>query len=297
LAVREAGKQFVVVQKGGFRRVREVSVLAGEETLPAEFSTLPPKTDVASGDEVPRMTVVHGTYDDIAASLIKLGVYPSAITIEKEALTGAAAKKFLSDPAKVNGRHIIFLPCGDVTQPSPNVDLASDPVIQKNLVDFVSAGGRLYVTDWHYDFIARNFPAFIKFQGASTTACSGCGANPYDAQSSAADPGLGAWLSAQGLASFKLERNYTGIASVVAQPVTVDGVTKTITPRVWMNGSVNGGPAKPATVSFEHGCGKVMFSTYHTEPSALGLTPQEIALLGVLLEVNVCNASSTGVVR
>jgi hypothetical protein len=181
LAVQSAGKQFVVVQKGGFRRVREVSIIGGDDMLPAEFSTLPPKTNLAAGDEVPRMTVVHGTYDEIEASLKKLGVDPSAITVESEPLIGAAATKFLSDPAKVNSRHIIFLPCGDITQPLPNVDLSTDPVIQKNLVDFVNAGGRLYVTDWHYDFIARNFPAFIKFEGASTTACSGCGRTPYDA--------------------------------------------------------------------------------------------------------------------
>jgi len=49
-------------------------------------------------------------------------------------------------------------------------------------------------------------------------------------------------------------------------------------------------------VSFEQGCGRVMFSTYHTEPFSTSLTAQERALLGVLLEVSVCNASPTGVV-
>lgn len=54
--------------------------------------------------------------------------------------------------------------------------------------------------------------------------------------------------------------------------------------------------ARPATVSFEHGCGRVLFSSYHTEPFSNDLTPQERALLGVLLEASVCNDSPTGVV-
>jgi hypothetical protein len=49
-------------------------------------------------------------------------------------------------------------------------------------------------------------------------------------------------------------------------------------------------------VSFETGCGRVLFSTYHTEPFSTELTPQERTLLGILLEVSVCNDSSTGVV-
>jgi hypothetical protein len=103
-------------------------------------------------------------------------------------------------------------------------------------------------------------------------------------------------LGAQSLDKFQLVRSYTGIDSVSAQMVTVGGQTKTVTPRVWMSGSKAGTAKKPATVSFEYGCGRVLFSTYHTEPSSLMLTPQERALLGVLLEVNVCNGSPTGVV-
>jgi hypothetical protein len=241
--------------------------------------------------------VVHGHYDDIESSLVKLGIDPSAIDVVESALIGVAAREFLTDAGRVNDRHIVFLPCGDYTQPAPNTDLSTDPAIQANLRAFVEAGGRLYVTDWHYDFIARTFPGFIDFAGASQVACSGCGHTDYDAAASVTDPALASWMTAQSLTSFTLQRNYTGIDGVNATATTdAAGAPKTVTPKVWVSGSKANGPPKPATVSFEQGCGRVLFSTYHTEPSTLALTPQERALLGVLLEVNVCTASATGVV-
>jgi hypothetical protein len=158
LAFTKVGKRFIVIQKGGFRRVREINVVAGDTMGDDALTTLPPKTDLAAGDEVPRMTVIAGQYDNIAASLVKLGVDHSAIEEVASALIGKAAKEYLSDSAKVNARHIVFLPCGDYAQPTPNVDLSADPVLQENLRKFVEAGGRLYATDWHYDFINRTFP-------------------------------------------------------------------------------------------------------------------------------------------
>jgi hypothetical protein len=297
LAPTTLGTQYLVLQKGGFRRVREIYVSKGDATLPTSLTMLPPRTDLAAGDEVPRMTVVHGEYDEIEASLQKLGIDPSAIEIVQSALIGEAATSFLSDKAHVDQRHIVFLPCGDFTQPPPNTDLSAAKVIQDNLRAFVEAGGRLYVTDWHYDFIARTFPGYITWSGAGSAPCSGCEHLAYDAPATVDDPGLAAWMSAQSLPTFTLQKNYTTIASV--NPVeTTDaaGAPKTVTPRVWVSGARSGGAKRPATVSFEHGCGRVLFSSYHTEPFSNDLTPQERALLGVLLEASVCNDSPTGVV-
>lgn len=297
LAPTELGAQLLVVQKGGFRRVREIYVSKGKATLPETLTTLPPKTDLAQGDEVPKMAVVHGAYDDIEASLQKLGIDPSAIDLVQSALVGKAAGEFLRDASRVMSQHVVFLPCGDFTQPAPNTDLSSDPVIQKNLQDFVRAGGRLYATDWHYDFVSRAFPGYVSWVGGSAAACSGCDRIAYDAAATVKDSGLSAWLTAQSLGSFTLQRNYTTVASVSPVATTdADGNPITVTPKVWVEGSKGGGAAKPATVTFENGCGRVLFSTYHTEPSTLALTPQERTLLGVLLETTVCNESPTGVV-
>ena len=296
LAPTELGAQYLVVQKGGFRRVREIYVSKGDSKLPDTLTTLPPKTDLAAGDEVPRMTVVKGAYDEIESSLQKLGIDPSAIDIVHSNLIGVAAKAFLSDAAAVNGRHIVFLPCGDFTQAPPNVDLSADPTIQENLRAFVRAGGRLYVTDWHYDFISQTFPGYVTWTGGGGPPCSGCQKISYDAPATVDDPGLAAWMSAQNLSTFTVEKNYTTISTV--NPVeTTDsaGQPKTVTPRVWVS-SEQKGVQHPATVSFENGCGRVLYSTYHTEPFSNDLAPQERALLGVLLEASVCNDSPTGVV-
>lgn len=296
LSATATGKQFLVIQKGGFRRVREIYVSKGDLELPNTLTLLPPKTNLAQGDEIPRLTVVRGAYDEIEASLQKLGIDADAIDIVWTPLIGEGAKAFLTDAKAVNSRHIVFLPCGDFTQPSPNVDLSSDPTIQKNLKSFVDAGGRLYVTDWHYDFIARTFPGFVSFEGASSTACSGCGHLPYDAPAEVKDGELASWMTAQGLSSFTLQKNYTAISSVSPNATTdAQGNPATITPHVWVNGQKQG-TSRPATVSFESGCGRVLFSTYHTEPFSLELTPQERALLGVLLEVSVCTESPSGVI-
>ena len=297
LAPTALGTQYLVLQKGGFRRVREIYVSKGEATLPSTLTMLPGRTDLEAGDEVPRMTVVHGQYDEIEASLHKLGIHESAIEVVQSALIGQAASSFLTDKSKVDSRHIVFLPCGDFTQPSPNTDLSSDPAIQDNLRSFVDAGGRLYVTDWHYDFIAKTFPGYIEWAGGGSAPCSGCERVAYDAPATVDDPALAAWMTAQSLSTFTLQRNYTTIAKV--NPVeTTDaaGAPKTVTPHVWVSGAKSAGKKAPATVSFEHGCGRVLFSSYHTEPFSNELTPQERALLGILLEASVCNDSPTGVV-
>ncbi|MBX3223805.1 MAG: hypothetical protein KF795_25050 [Labilithrix sp.] len=296
LAATTLGAQYLVVQKGGFRRVREIYVSKGDSELPDTLTTLPPKTDRAAGDEIPRMTVVHGQYDEIEASLEKLGIDPSAIEVVQSALVGVAARSFLANGAAVNGRHIVFLPCGDFTQPPPNLDLSGDAAIEDNLREFVRAGGRLYVTDWHYDFIARTFPGYVTWSGGGNAPCSGCQRASYDAAATVDDPGLAAWMGAQDLATFTVQKNYTSIAAVHSVETTgSSGEPKTVTPRVWVS-SAQQGAQRPATVSFEQGCGRVLFSTYHTEPFSNDLTPQERALLGVLLEASVCNDSPTGVV-
>ncbi|MCA9682099.1 MAG: hypothetical protein KC457_07870, partial [Myxococcales bacterium] len=54
--------------------------------------------------------------------------------------------------------------------------------------------------------------------------------------------------------------------------------------------SVPAGP-NPLTISAEYGCGKLMFTTYHMAEGSdtyIGLTPQELVLLYLILEIGVC---------
>jgi len=49
-------------------------------------------------------------------------------------------------------------------------------------------------------------------------------------------------------------------------------------------------PKRPMTVTYEPvGCGRVLFSTYHTTDSVhVGLVPQERVLLYLIMEIGVC---------
>lgn len=283
LPVSKLGKQYLVVQKGGFRRVRQIDVKDGEQSIAAAITTLPAKADKAKGDDVPRMAIVKGSSDPIEQSLAKLGVAAEALTMTSAAI--------LRDAAQLKRFHIVFLPCGD------DATVSKEPIVQKNLRDFVVAGGRVYATDWHYDFVHQVWPGYVQFKGQSTMPCSGCSDRIYDAPATVGDDGLDKWLAANGAANVRLEANYVTVSSVrPVQSTDASGASFTVTPKVWVTAQTPDG-VRPATVSFEQACGRVLFSTYHTQPSAgPGLKAQELALLYVLLEVSVCNESPTGTV-
>jgi len=253
-------------------------------TAKKSATTLPTQRDSANGDDVPAMAVVQGSYDQIEQSLTALGLSPSAVTLQ------ANARAFLQDANAMSQFDIIFIPCGS----EPEVSI--DPTVHKNLRDFAEAGGRVYVTDWHYDFVHQTWPGYVTFEDQSATPCSGCG-DEYDSPAQVEDQGLKDWLAAQGINSFMLEANWTKIMQLSAQPTKdKDGGTIAVQPKVWVKSQVDGvGPVLPNTVSFEQGCGRVLFSTYHTETSST-LQPQARALLYILLEVSVCTESVTGIV-
>lgn len=101
------------------------------------------------------------------------------------------------------------------------------------------------------------------------------------------DPDLAAWLGAQGITSPTFEKAYTRIKALHSVDTTdLNGQPTTVTPKTWISGQTPNGD-RPLTISFEQQCGRVLFSTYHSESSS-GLLPQELALLYVQLEVGVC---------
>jgi hypothetical protein len=162
-----------------------------------------------------------------------------------------------------------------------------------NLRNYVIAGGRLYVTDWSYDILRQVFPEPINWMndngsfGAAQT-------GSYDCDASVEDPDMLAWLTAQGIGDFELEDNWTKVDDVQAYTAPDEvGVMKEFVPTVWVKGDLPGGAGwHPSTMSYQYGCGRCMFSTYHTEAwGTSGLLTQEKALLYVLMEVMVCTRS------
>jgi hypothetical protein len=280
------GEQYVVTQKGQFRRVRRIDVEGGEQLVSPEVTRFPGRTDAAAGDDIPRMAIVVGQWDAIDQSLAKLGIEPDALTM----IEGYAARQqFLSSADAMKQHHVVFLPCSGSSGTDCNDRTADDPAVREALTDFVGAGGKLYVTDYSYEMIRRPFPPFFTWDGATSETGSACLPASYTVPGQALDPAMAEWLDAQGIDDFEVEASWTRIASVATQQAPApEGGLIDVTPKVWVQ-AMTGGAGNPATVSFEFGCGRGLFSTYHTEgDGGSALLPQELALLYVLLEVGVC---------
>ena len=116
-----------------------------------------------------------------------------------------------------------------------------------------------------------------------------CLTGSWDSPAVSPDQGLTDWLAAQSITSFSVQQNWTALSGVSAQQ-TVDekGNPVTETPKIWVNATGSAYGTIPTTVSFQQQCGRVLYSTYHTESSSSTLQPQERALLYILLEVGVC---------
>ena len=65
------------------------------------------------------------------------------------------------------------------------------------------------------------------------------------------------------------------------------------TPKAWVEGDWDddGILSHPLTVTFEPiGCGRVLYSTYHTADNThVGLVPQERVLMHLVMEIGVCS--------
>jgi hypothetical protein len=282
-----AGDAWVVVQKGQFRRVRKVKIEeeGGELDLDKEMLTLPGRSAPEDGDDIPRMVVVKDSrdYDKIDQSLKKLGI--TEFDIEND-------RSLLDDEENLMKYHVVFIPCGNEADPH-----ATSETSKTNLQNFVARGGKLYVTDYSYEFVRQPFPGFVTWEDETETIGSATGSE-WDAPATPNDDGLAEWLAATGDQSFEVVGNWTTIASVNTTPGTdAKGNAVDIEPKVWVYGE-KGGQSYPTTISFENQCGRVLFSTYHTESSFGGtskLLAQEKALLYVLLEVGVCLGNVGGV--
>jgi len=302
----------LIVQKGQFRRVRPITVPEeGVLDVPLELTTLPGRMDKANGDDIPKMAIVPGSWDRIDVSLAKLGL--AKITGSKPlfgpTIDYATAgfdyyeptkpldpndpkqpTQLLKKPEILGQYHIVFIPCDGDTGAEQwcTSTLATDGTVKDNLTKFVVDGGKMYVTDFSYEYVRQLFPEYVEWVGQTSTIGSACEHGAYDAPAQVQDQGLQDWLTAQNITDWSVEANWTSIQKVNTVDTTdMDGNPTKVTPKVWVIGK------GPNTLSFERSCGRVLYSTYHTEAdkgSTTELLTQEKALLYILLEVAVCVA-------
>jgi hypothetical protein len=306
------GEQYLIVQKGQFRRYRKLTIVEeGTQEVDLASTTLPGRMDKANGDDIPKMAIVPGSWDRIDVSLAKLGL---AEITGSTALGGVKVNydtagfdyyqptnplnlndpkspmKLLKDPAVLGQYHIVFVPCDGNTGEGQwcASSEATDGTIKGNVQKFVADGGKLYVTDFSYEFVRQLFPEYVEWVGQTSTIGSGCMHGEYSAPAQVQDQGLKDWLAAMNIIDWEVEANWTQVSKVNAVPTQdMDGNDVTVTPKVWVQGQ------GPNTLSFERSCGRVLYSTYHTEAdkgSETELLTQEKALLYILLEVAVCVA-------
>jgi len=303
------GSWVVVVQKGAFRRARKITVPEAGLAVPVNLTTLPGKTDKANNDFIPKMAVIDGAWDDIERSLAKLGLGQTnakgglvlgsesfyyyrckliSLIPPKQECKPAAPSKLFTDYTELSKYNILFVPCD-----SDWLDgYFTYKKVKENLLKWIKAGGRLYVTDYQYDLLQLILPNYIKWVGQSGTMGSAEMTSSYDAPATVQDKDLKAWLTAQGIGSFNVVDSYTIVDSVTKLPTPgPDQKQYDVKPKAWILANTPSKGIKPATVSYPYGCGRILFSTYHTEgkkSTGSKILPQERALLYIILETAVC---------
>lgn len=303
-----AGNYNLIVTKGQFLRESQIEIVEGDNDIAAADSSLPGRWSPDDGEWIPRIAVAQTETDAIYNILAKLGmgdVNGGALVNGSESfdlLDQASAGALLDDLDAMREYHIIFVPClanqgmGALTQ--SRID---------NIRQYVAEGGKWYVTDWSNEYLYDVFPSYQTMH--QDPLFGGPDLGLYDTTGAVLDPGLREWLEALpaplkdiggghpnllSLPQVQLVDNWSGIDDI--PPILVedaDGNEVNVGHYPWVEGPClacnPSNTFRPMTISGQYGCGRMMFSTYHTDESVHeGLTPQELILLYIILEIGVC---------
>jgi hypothetical protein len=240
--------------------------------------------------------------------------------------TVGSISSLLTSLDTMRGYHIILLPCSAADDP-----LLKDPATLRNIRAYVHGGGKLYVTDWSGAIVDRAFPPQIvlggglpegpadsigtydpvTLDGTLTQVGESWGDFYSSPDGKVVDTDVHRWLDQQRGPTtsgdqtiafepdrFEVVHNYNWVDRLSPVPLGRDASGQDVVdqPHVWVTGSnpnLADGVARPLTVSYQPvGCGRVVYSTYHTTgppQGHQGLYLQERILLYMLMEIGVCN--------
>lgn len=223
------GRALLEASKGGFYASSEV-------TVPDDFSR-----DIELELEISgfRIGVVPGSFDSIEEILSSLG-YGYTTIYDHE----------LIDWATFAELEMLFINCGSDDY------WANDSSVIENIERFVAEGGFLYASDWAWEYINNVWPGAINF---------------LDEQ------GYGPWQGEEGVVTGHVMRqelrDYLGSGTVdihfdlggwVIIETAGSGTEVLIQGKVdYYGGTINN---SPLMVDFNHGAGKVGYTTFHNEP-------------------------------
>jgi hypothetical protein len=272
------GQRVIVIQNGRFRRILQLNIQAtGTLKLTASQTRLPTKNaEFHSGDSIPKIAVATGDYDKMECELRKLGLQNGVYDLYEDAtyLKAKAAypafSTLVSDLTKMKAYNVIFINCTNNTYESQ----LKTSAVRKNLSDYVQAGGRLYVTDWSYDWIEQveDFSPFIDFQPSASgstpeaTNAAALGKDGLVVSGNIKDSTMASWL---GLFSGAISNGKSTIQHFLAEWVMMYSVSKDV--KTWVTGSVQSETGSinatlPLTITFNFkNCGKILYTSYHTE--------------------------------
>lgn len=302
------GAQLVIIIKGAFHKFVNLTVAAGANNLAAGDTTLP--ITGGTGGSAPQIAVVTGNYDHIQNVLAKMGLgdvdangelVPDSehflLVDGDNSLADSPSHPnfdtFFASAANLAPYGIIFINCGNNFEDW----FFATPAAVAALKNWVEGGGRLYCSDWSYDFVEQLWPDRIDFYGDTGTdglsatpemqSVAQLGANMAELNATVLDPDLKTWLGQASINALNGDQTVTivdWLPGWAVQVAVAAGV------KTWVEGSVVAGidPAAvaPLTVSFQAGTGKVLYSSYHTEetPSA-AFTGNDRVLEYMLFEV------------
>jgi hypothetical protein len=306
---------------------------AGDYTIDQELTTLPhrlavgdhiPRIALVYGDHdhigdvlakagLAKMDGAHGV--DWGSGQLEFDVYDNSGPDQPQ--HGEPLSKLLDSADLLMSYDIVLFACSY----NANFAFMSKPEIQQRLRDFVWAGGKLYASDYAMPVVEMPWSSFLWFDDPLHGGCAenkfppNCNHGPpFDSPASVIDSGLSSWLAAQGLlAGLSTKENWNTIGGISVGVVGKDpksGADITAPPKVWLEGpwtysssqiqSAGKDPKAwdasahhPATVSWSHNCGRVLYTTYHTVGSTQGgkhpgLLPQEMVLFYLLMELTLC---------
>jgi len=261
----------LVIQKGRFRRQIKFDVGACVDNKISIDQARLPKNQ-KEGD-LPKMAVGVGDYDQIECVLRSIGIDdsefsgptgPGAVHLYDNAGGKPSLESLVYDSATLNQYNLVFVNCTNTT-----FDTYSNQYLARmNIGNYVGAGGRLYVTDWSYDYMEQvsAFAPYIFFDGggdmdkpqplgAAQWVWSG---DPLTA--TIGDPNLAEWMkdaNASTNGTVDIEGSWA-----LALSTSPDPRYKSTT---WVHGTANG-TDRPMTVTYDYNsCGKVLWSSYHTQ--------------------------------
>lgn len=238
-----AGPHTVLIEKGSFASTRDVQVEAGlTVTIPDDECQL---------DHAPRIAVVHGSqYDNVEAVLHEIGVEAETIDVYGEDW----AERLLGDDAGLANYDVLLLNCR-----SSETTYESRPDMQQRLRDFVAAGGSLHASDQAYDLIEITFPDKINFLGDDATRGAADEGDAVDLEGRVLDQVLATQLNTSSVAiHFGLSTWSVMVGAAPDVEIYMEGNAPLLDGSTILDA--------PLIVGFDHGEGRVVYSSFHQEP-------------------------------